>query len=53
MKAGEIITAADVRSVRPGYGAPPKMIEKIIGRRVIKDVKVNTPVLIELIEISE
>jgi len=53
LKAGEIITAADVRSVRPGYGAPPKMIEKIIGRRVLKDVNVNTPVLIELIEISE
>ncbi len=53
LKAGDVITAADVRSVRPGYGAPPKMIDKIIGRRVMKDVKVNTPVFIELIEISE
>jgi len=38
MKAGEIITADSIRSVRPGYGLPPAMYEQVIGKRLVKDV---------------
>lgn len=43
MKAGDTITADSVRSVRPGYGLPPKMLDLIIGRKVAADVAPNTP----------
>ncbi|RXZ64754.1 pseudaminic acid synthase [Pelagerythrobacter rhizovicinus] len=44
LKAGETITAESVRSVRPGYGLPPKMLDSIIGTKVVTDVARNTPV---------
>ena len=47
MKAGETITEAHVRSVRPGFGLPPKMLESIIGRTVSRDIRKNTPVTTE------
>src|SRR6056297_3151218 len=49
LKAGEVITADAVRSVRPGYGLAPKHLEEVIGRTVRSDVKRNTPVKRELI----
>lgn len=51
LKAGEIITASAVRSVRPGYGLPPKYLERIIGSRVISDVKQYQPCGFEDVEI--
>ncbi len=44
LKAGEIITADAVRSVRPGCGVAPKFLGYVIGSRVNRDVSVNTPV---------
>lgn len=42
LKAGDVITADAVRSVRPGFGLPPKYLNQIIGKRVVKDVQTNT-----------
>lgn len=39
LKAGDVITEDAVRSVRPGFGLPPKHIEDITGRILCKDVK--------------
>lgn len=44
MKAGEIITKDAIRSVRPGFGLPPKYTELIIGNKICRDVEKNTPV---------
>ncbi|WP_295398995.1 SAF domain-containing protein [uncultured Thiocystis sp.] len=44
LKAGDIITPEAIRSVRPGFGAAPKYLEEIVGRRVTLDVGANTPV---------
>lgn len=44
LKAGETITADAVRSVRPGYGLPPKLLPQVLGARVRMDVRKNTPV---------
>ena len=38
LKAGDLITENEVRSVRPGFGLAPKEINKVIGRRLIHDV---------------
>lgn len=44
IKAGDVITKDDIRSVRPGFGLPPKETENIVGQVVSRDVKANTPV---------
>ena len=44
LKAGETITANAIRSVRPGYGIPPKHADEIIGKTVTRDVAANTSV---------
>ncbi len=42
LKAGDVITEDVVRSVRPGFGLPPKYIAKVIGKKVKLDIKANT-----------
>jgi pseudaminic acid synthase len=42
-KAGDIITTDMIRSVRPGFGLPPKYLDKLIGKRLTMDVQINTP----------
>ena len=38
MKAGDIITEQNVRSVRPGFGLHPKYLLEILGKRVNRDL---------------
>lgn len=45
LKAGDIITPDAVRSIRPGYGLPPKELHSVIGKTVLKSVTAGTPVL--------
>lgn len=47
LNAGDIIDETCIRSVRPGYGLPPKYWDSIIGKKVTVDVKVNSRVLPE------
>lgn len=43
-KAGDLIREDMVRSVRPGYGYPPKDIERVVGRTLSVDVAFGDPV---------
>ena len=49
MAAGETITADCIRSVRPGYGLPPKYFDSIVGKSVNQDIAKNTPVHTDVI----
>lgn len=44
LKAGDVITADAVRSVRPGFGLAPKYLNEVIGNKVLEDIFHNTPV---------
>jgi N-acetylneuraminate synthase len=44
IQAGELITTEHVKSIRPGYGLAPKYLERILGLRVLHDVKRGQPV---------
>ena len=50
LKAGDVITADAVRSVRPGFGAPPKHLDAVVGMRVKNNTAANTPVLLDALE---
>lgn len=52
LKAGSIVTADCVKSVRPGFGLAPKHLDSIIGKIVAVDVKAATPVSIEHFEVK-
>lgn len=52
MKAGELISYENVRSIRPGFGLPPKELDKIIGKQILVDVKYGTPVAWDLIKLG-
>ncbi|MBU0679627.1 MAG: pseudaminic acid synthase [Verrucomicrobia bacterium] len=50
IRAGEELTADNVRSIRPGLGLPPKHLDEVLGRKVKKDVARGTPLHWSLLE---
>ena len=50
VKAGEVFTGENVKSIRPNYGIKPKYISDIIGRKAKKDMSKGTPLTWDLIE---
>ncbi|WP_434650375.1 pseudaminic acid synthase [Pseudomonas sp. D1-2] len=46
---GEIISLKNVRSVRPGYGLPPKYLDIILGKSAAVDIKKNTPLSFDVL----
>lgn len=41
--AGEALTKEVVRSIRPGFGLPPKHLPEVLGRRAARDLKRGDP----------
>ena len=44
MKAGDVLTAENLRIIRPGYGLAPKYYEVLLGQRVNRDLEKGTAV---------
>lgn len=49
MKAGEAFTNENIRSIRPGFGLPPKFIDQVMGQKATKNLVKGTPLSWELI----
>ena len=47
LKAGEEFTHENVRSIRPGHGMPPKMIDEVLGSAATIDMAKGTPLQME------
>lgn len=43
VKAGEVLTKANVRSVRPGNGLPPAELERVLGKVATRDLAFGEP----------
>lgn len=43
VKAGEVLTKANVRSVRPGDGLPPAELERVLGKVATRDLAFGEP----------
>jgi len=50
IKAGEILTKENVRSIRPGYGLAPKFLNQILGKKAKKDIDKGTPLNWEMVK---
>lgn len=49
MKAGDVITEKNMRSIRPGLGLPPKYYDILLGKKVKCDVKRGTALTWDMI----
>lgn len=49
MKAGDVLDAASLRSIRPGFGLEPKYYDLLLGKRVNRDVRRGTPMAWDLL----
>jgi N-acetylneuraminate synthase len=49
MKAGELFTHENVRSIRPGFGLAPKELSKVMGKKARQDIDSGTPMSSNLI----
>ncbi len=49
LKAGEVLTSENVRSIRPGLGLPTRYLEQVLGKTVKQNVKRGTALAWELI----
>ena len=43
VKAGEVYTEENVRSIRPGYGLHTRYLNEVLGRRAVHDIESGTP----------
>jgi pseudaminic acid synthase len=50
IKAGDVLTPENLRSIRPGMGLPPKYYEVLLGRKVNQNVKTGTAVEWKLVQ---
>jgi len=50
MKAGDVFTPENLRSVRPAYGLHTKYYEELLGKRISRDAKLGTPMSWELVD---
>lgn len=49
MKAGDIVTEKNIRSVRPGFGLHPKYLKDILGKKVNQDMEKGTRFTMEYV----
>jgi len=50
IKAGEFFSPANLKSIRPGYGMPPKHMKEVLGKKIKKAVPRGTPLTIDLVD---
>ena len=43
LQAGDVLTRANLRCVRPGFGLAPKHLDSLLGQRIGRDVVAGTP----------
>ena len=49
LKAGDVLTADNVRAIRPGLGLAPKYLEQVLGRRAAVNIRRGTPLGWEIV----
>jgi len=50
IKAGDVITNRNVRSIRPGFGLHPKYYNEVLGKKILKNLEKGTSLSFEYID---
>lgn len=50
VQQGETFTERNVRSIRPGHGLPPKLLDKVLGKTAKRALPRGTPLSLEVFE---
>jgi len=50
VRQGEVFTGANVQSIRPAHGLPPRELERVLGREASRDIPAGTPLSWELVQ---
>lgn len=51
IKAGEVLTKDNIRSIRPGYGLAPNYYTELLGKKACKDIAKGTALNLDLLEV--
>ncbi len=49
VKAGEPLSRANVRSIRPGFGLAPKHLDSVLGKRATRDLARGEPLAFDMV----
>ncbi len=50
IEKGNVLTEKNIRSVRPGYGLPPKVLHQVLGKKASRDIAKGTPLTWDMVE---
>jgi len=50
VRAGDVFTERNVRSVRPAFGLAPRHFRHVLGRRAARDIRRGTPLAWDLVD---
>jgi len=50
VEKGEVFTPDNIRSIRPGFGLPPKLYSEVLGKRATKNFKKGTALVRECVD---
>lgn len=50
VQAGESLSEANIRSIRPGFGLPPKMLPEVLGKLARRPLKRGEPLSVDMFE---
>jgi pseudaminic acid synthase len=53
LEEGAVVTDHDVRSVRPGFGLAPKLLDRVIGAKTTCRIYANTPVTLGNVKLRD
>jgi len=52
IKQGEIISDENIKSVRPGHGLHPKYLNKVLGKKITKDMEMGDRLSFDVIDLD-
>lgn len=53
IKKGEMLTHENIRSIRPGYGMPPKFYHEILGSKAKDSISRGTPLSFDFLNLND
>ena len=53
MKAGDVFTQENIRSIRPGNGLPPRQLKEVLGRSAARNIEKGSPLHWKLVQLRD